>query len=85
MAARVRSTSAREPDAIVGSSRREFDRLLDYEKIHASPLELCFILLNLSRGEGQFVSNRQPSEVGRKSTGSPGLPEVEPAFRHEVA
>jgi predicted acylesterase/phospholipase RssA len=30
---------------------------VDFEKVHASPLELSFIVLNLSRGEGQFVSN----------------------------
>jgi NTE family protein len=38
--------------------KREFDRFLDYEAILASPLDLSFIVLNLSRGEGQFVSNR---------------------------
>jgi predicted acylesterase/phospholipase RssA len=31
---------------------------LDFETILASPLDLSFIVLNLSRGEGQFVSNR---------------------------
>lgn len=38
---------------------REIERFLDFEAIHASPLEVCLILLNLSRGEGQFVTNRQ--------------------------
>lgn len=40
------------------SLKRDFDRFLDYPAILASPLELSFIVLNLSRGEGQFVSNR---------------------------
>ncbi len=38
---------------------REVERFLDFDAIHRSPIELSFILLNLSRGEGQFVSNRQ--------------------------
>jgi predicted acylesterase/phospholipase RssA len=37
---------------------RRMEAFMDFEKILASPLELSFILLNLSRGEGQFVSNR---------------------------
>src|SRR5690606_35543147 len=43
--------------------KREFDRFLDYEAILASPLDLSFIVLNLSRGEGQFVSNRHVSSA----------------------
>ena len=43
----------------IDSLQREFERFIDYGKIHESPLELSFIVLNLSRGEGQFVSNRQ--------------------------
>jgi predicted acylesterase/phospholipase RssA len=37
---------------------KRLERYLDFEKILESPLELSFILLNLSRGEGQFFSNR---------------------------
>lgn len=37
---------------------RRLEAFMDFEKILVSPLELSFILLNLSRGEGQFVSNR---------------------------
>jgi NTE family protein len=43
--------------------KREFDRFLDYDAILASPLDLSFIVLNLSRGEGQFVSNRHVSSA----------------------
>jgi predicted acylesterase/phospholipase RssA len=35
------------------------EEFIDFEAIAASPLELSFILLNLSRGEGQFFSSRQ--------------------------
>ena len=38
---------------------RRIESFMDLPAILASPLELSFILLNLSRGEGQFVSNRQ--------------------------
>lgn len=41
------------------SLANEIERFMDFEAIHASPLELSFILLNLSRGTGQFVTNRQ--------------------------
>ncbi|RIK97617.1 MAG: hypothetical protein DCC71_21575 [Proteobacteria bacterium] len=41
----------------------QFERFVDYPKLAASPLELSFIVLNLSRGEGQFVSNRQDHSV----------------------
>lgn len=34
------------------------ERYLDFEKIFTSALELSFVLLNITRGEGQFVSNR---------------------------
>jgi predicted acylesterase/phospholipase RssA len=37
---------------------KRLEGYLDFEKIVESPLELSFILLNLSRGEGQFFSNR---------------------------
>ena len=38
---------------------RRIESFMDMPAILASPLEISFILLNLSRGEGQFVSNRQ--------------------------
>jgi NTE family protein len=69
----------------IDSLRREFERFLDYEKIHASPLELCFILLNLSRGEGQFVSNRQPhsvEELEQLVTAGYSIPVLFPPVRH---
>lgn len=36
---------------------------VDFPKILESPTELSFIVLNLSRGEGQFVSNRTARSV----------------------
>ncbi len=38
---------------------RTVEKFIHFEKLLSSPLELSFILLNLSRGEGQFFSNRQ--------------------------
>lgn len=35
------------------------ERFVDFEKVLSSPIELSFIVLNMSRGEGQFFSNRQ--------------------------
>ncbi|MGI9590936.1 MAG: patatin-like phospholipase family protein [Myxococcota bacterium] len=35
------------------------EQFIDFDKLLTSPLELSYILLNLSRGEGQFYSNRQ--------------------------
>ena len=49
--------------ASIDGVRRQFERWLDYDKLLDSPLELSFILLNLSRGEGQFVSNRHGHSV----------------------
>ena len=37
---------------------KKVEESLDFKTIHESPLDLSFILLNLSRGEGQFFSNR---------------------------
>jgi predicted acylesterase/phospholipase RssA len=65
--------------------RREFERHLDYGKIHASPLELSFIVLNLSRGEGQFVSNRQghsEQELAALVTAGYSIPVLFPPVRH---
>jgi predicted acylesterase/phospholipase RssA len=37
---------------------KKVEEFLDFKTIYESPLDLSFILLNLSRGEGQFFSNR---------------------------
>lgn len=42
---------------------RRVEKFIDFPKLLESPLELSFILLNLSRGEGQFYSNRQARGV----------------------
>ena len=49
--------------AAVDGLQRQFERFIDYPALLESPLELSFILLNLSRGEGQFVSNRHDHSV----------------------
>jgi predicted acylesterase/phospholipase RssA len=57
---------------------------LDFAKIHASPLELSFILLNLSRGEGQFVSNqgaRSPAELRKFARAGYAMPPIFPPVR----
>ena len=69
----------------VDSLRREFERFIDYGKIHESPLELSFILLNLSRGEGQFVSNRQAHSVDELKhlvTAGYSIPVLFPPVKH---
>jgi hypothetical protein len=56
---------------------------LDFAKIHASPLELSFILLNLSRGEGQFVSNqgaRSPAELRKFARAGYAMPPIFPPY-----
>src|SRR5690606_25540105 len=45
--------------ASIDGLRKQFEHWIDYPALLASPLDLSFIVLNLSRGEGQFVSNRQ--------------------------
>jgi predicted acylesterase/phospholipase RssA len=35
------------------------EEFIDFDRVLASPIDLSFILLNLSRGEGQFFSSRQ--------------------------
>jgi len=65
--------------------RREFERFFDYERILASPLELSFILLNLSRGEGQFVSNRHArsaADLARLVTAGYSIPILFPPVAH---
>jgi len=52
---------------------------IDWQKVHQSPLELSFILLNVSRGCGQFVSNhhlkntREMKKVVRAGYALPGF------------
>jgi predicted acylesterase/phospholipase RssA len=60
------------------------ERHLDFEKIHASPLELSFIVLNLSRGEGQFVSNhgvRSVAELRSFARAGYAIPPLFPPVR----
>ena len=45
--------------ASIDGLQKQFERWIDYPSLLESPLDLSFIVLNLSRGEGQFVSNRQ--------------------------
>jgi predicted acylesterase/phospholipase RssA len=45
--------------ASIDGLQKQFERWIDYPTLLESPLDLSFIVLNLSRGEGQFVSNRQ--------------------------
>ena len=69
----------------IDSLRREFERFIDYDRLHASELELSFILLNLSRGEGQFVSNRQAHSVAdlkQLVTAGYSIPVLFPPVRH---
>jgi predicted acylesterase/phospholipase RssA len=63
---------------------RRIDAYLDYERILSSPLELSFVLLNLSRGEGQFVSNRQarsPRDLATLVRAGWALPVIFPPVR----
>jgi len=65
------------------------ERYIDFEKLLESPLDLSFILLNLSRGEGQFFSNRQArsaEELRRISRAGYAIPVLFPpvGFRGEL-
>ena len=44
------------------------EKFIDFEKLLSCSLELSFIVLNLSRGEGQFFSNRQTRTSGELRT-----------------
>lgn len=68
---------------------RSVERWIDFEKLLASPLELSFILLNLSRGEGQFFSNRHArsaEELRKLSRAGYAIPILFPpvSFRGEI-
>jgi predicted acylesterase/phospholipase RssA len=57
---------------------------VDFDAVHTSPIELSFILLNLSRGEGQFFSNHQaksPSELRQMSRAGYAIPVLFPPVR----
>lgn len=44
------------------------ERYIDFERVMSSPLDLSFVLLNLSRGEGQFATNRHMASVEEART-----------------
>ena len=63
---------------------KRIEQFVDFERVLASPLELSFILLNLSRGEGQFVSNRQARsarELQQLSRAGYSIPVLFPPIR----
>lgn len=64
---------------------RAVERFVDFEKVRRSPIELSFIVLNLSRGEGQFFSNRQigsAEELRVLSRAGYAVPVLYPPVRH---
>lgn len=61
------------------------ERFVDFGKVRGSPLEISFIVLNLSRGEGQFFSNRQAAdaeELRQLSRAGYSLPILFPPVDH---
>ncbi len=44
------------------------EEYIDFKRVIESPLDLSFVLLNLSRGEGQFATNRHMSSVREART-----------------
>ena len=63
---------------------KRIEQYIDFDAIHASPLDLSFIVLNLSRGEGQFFSNRQarsPAEFRKLSRAGYAIPVLFPPVR----
>jgi NTE family protein len=61
------------------------ERFIDFGKVHGSPVELSFIVLNLSRGEGQFFSNRQiesPEDLRCLSRAGYAIPILFPPVDH---
>lgn len=64
---------------------REVERFMDFDAMLRSPLDLSFILLNLSRGEGQFVTNRQvrsPEDLRRLVRAGYSIPVLFPPVRY---
>lgn len=47
----------------VGPTLRRLDDLVDYEKLFKGPIELAFVVLNLSRGTEEILSNRDMTSV----------------------
>lgn len=71
--------------ASIDGIQRQFERYLDYGKLIDSPLELSFIVLNLSRGEGQFVSNRHghsAADMRKLVTAGYSIPILFPPVQH---
>jgi predicted acylesterase/phospholipase RssA len=71
--------------ASIDGVRGQFERFLDYPKLLDSSLELSFIVLNLSRGEGQFVSNRNghtAAEMRKLVTAGYSIPILFPPVQH---
>ena len=63
---------------------RRLETHMDFRAVHQSPLELSFILLNVSRGEGQFFSNhkaRSPAELRKISRAGYAIPPLFPPVR----
>lgn len=61
------------------------ERYIDFERVLASPLDLSFVLLNLSRGEGQFASNRgvrSARDLRTLSRAGYAIPMLFPPVRH---
>jgi predicted acylesterase/phospholipase RssA len=60
------------------------ERFVDFEHVLASPLDLQFILLNISRGEGQFFSSHQArsaDELRKMSRAGYSIPVLFPPVR----
>ena len=60
------------------------EKWIDFRKLHETPLELSFILLNLSRGEGQFFSNfhaTSPEELRALARAGYAIPGLFPPVR----
>jgi predicted acylesterase/phospholipase RssA len=71
--------------ASIEGLQRQFERYVDYGKLLDSPLDLSFIVLNLSRGEGQFVSNRgghTQDELRKLVTAGYSIPILFPPVAH---
>jgi predicted acylesterase/phospholipase RssA len=68
----------------MGGLAGAIERFIDFEKLHGSSLEMSFILLNLSRGEGQFFSNHHvhsPQELRTLARAGYAIPLVFPPVR----
>jgi predicted acylesterase/phospholipase RssA len=62
------------------------ERYIDFDRVLNSPIDLSFVLLNLSRGEGQFASNRHMTSVREARTltrAGYAIPMLFPPVRHK--